>query len=344
MGDRLNLNINPLVSLLTVLFACGKNSVYKSLDVAYRLVQSAVHNQSLEAMFKLTQYLSADRMLSKLHEVSIETTQKLVRTCNRKLKLPKKVILAIDFTEKEYYGNKDHPEVMGSKGGKYVRRYIEVSVVKPALFINVLPVNQLTNDKKALLAQLLDGFQQQYKKTKVALLLLDRGFFTKEVVKFLTERKIPFIMPAVKNKAIQKLVKSYEKEEIKNRIKYEFGATIVNLLFLKVEDEIYIYMTNTRKTPIQTHILYKKRWQIETNFREQNKFTFKTCSKNFNIRYLAFALGGLLFNAWQQTRNILPYTLESYIFKQYLTEELLKLWQKITTRRVIKNIDYLLVA
>lgn len=260
MGDKLDLNINPLVSLLAVLFVCGRNSVYKSLDIAYRVVQSAVHNQSLEAMFKLTGYLSADRMLSKLHEVSVGDTQKLIKKCNRRLKLPKSVILAIDFTEKEYYGSKDHPEVMGSKGGKYVRRYIEVSVVKPTLFINALPVNQLTNDKKTLLAQLLDEFQQQYKKTEIRILLLDRGFFTKEVVKLLTERNIPFIMPAIKNKAIQKLVKKYEKEEIQNRIKYEFGTVTVNLLFLKSKPVI----PKSRKRNIRLHDQHKKNTTTST--------------------------------------------------------------------------------
>jgi len=344
MDKKLDLNINPLVSLLAVFISCGKNSVYKGLDVAFRLLQSAVHKKSLEAMFKLTGYLSADRMFGRLHEISAESTRRLIKECNRKLKLPKKVVLAIDFTEKEYYGSKNHPEIMGSKGGKYVRRYIEVSTVKPALFINALPVDQLTNDKKELLTQLLDGFHRQFKKTKIELLLLDRGFFSKKVVQLLTEKNIPFIMPAVKNKAIKKLVKSHEKKEIQNRIRYEFGETTPNLLFLKIEEDTFVYMTNTRKTIIQTHILYRKRWQIETNFREQNKFTFKTCTKNFNIRYLAFTIAGLLFNAWQLTKNKLQYQPESYLYKQLLIEEILKLWQKITTRSVIKNIDYLLVA
>lgn len=344
MSDKLRLNINPLVSLLAVLFCCGKNSVYKCLDVAYRLVQSAVHNQSLEAMFKLTQYLSADRMLSKLHGVSVENVQSLITKRNNKLKLPKKVTLAIDFTEKEYYGDKNHPEVVGSKGGKYVRRYIESSIVKPALFLNALPVNQLTNDKEMLLNELLNSFVESYKKTIINLLLVDREFFTKKVVKLLAERKIPFIMPAIKNKAIKRLIEAYKKGEIKNRIKYKFGTTTVNLLFLKVEDETLVYVTNTKKTPLKAHLLYSKRWQIETNFREQNKFTFKTKSKNFNIRYLAFALGGLLFNAWQLTRNVLPYTLESYLFKQYLLDDLLTLWQRISKKEVIKSVSYFLLA
>lgn len=344
MSNRLNLNINPLVSLLTGIISCRSNSVYKCLDIAYRLVQSAIGNQSLEAMYKLTQYLSADRMLSKLHTISAENIQELTNKCNKKLKLPRKVILAIDFTEKEFYGDKNYPEIMGSKGGKYVRRYIEVSTAKPALFINALPVNQFTNDKETLLTSLLNQFYEQFSKTKIELLLLDRGFYTKDVVRSLTQRKIHFIMPAIKNKAINKLAKQYEKGEIKDRIKYRFGKTQVYLTFIKIEDETYVSMTNTRKNPLKIHLLYKKRWQIETNFREQNKFTFKTCSTNFNIRYLSFIIGGLLFNAWQLTRNTLIYKPESYLFKQLLTDELLTQWQTLTKRRIIKSLDYFLPA
>ena len=215
--SKLNLNINPLVALLIPFFVCGKNSVYKTRDIAYRLIQSALECKSLEAMFKLTGYLSPDRVLDKLHTIPSERTQKLITKCNRKLRLPKRVILAIDFTEKEYYGDKNHLGVIGSKGGKYVRRYIEVSTVKPALFINAFPVNQFTNNKKKLLVQLLDGFEEFYN-SKIKLLLLDRGFYSKEVVQLLSEKNIKFLMPAVKNKAIVKLIEQFEKGEINSKM------------------------------------------------------------------------------------------------------------------------------
>jgi hypothetical protein len=343
MKKRLNLNINPLVALLTPFFVCGKNSVYKAKDFAYRLIQSGIEHQSLEAMFKLTGYLSADRVLDKLHKVSEKRIQRLITNVNKNLKLPKKVILAVDFTEKEYYGDKNHLGIIGSKGGKYVRRYIEVSTVKPALFVNAFPVNQFTNNKSKLLTSLIEGFYDSYT-SKVDLLLLDRGFFTKEVVKLLTDRKVKFLMPAVKNKAIVKLVEKFEQGEIPDRIRYSFGGTRTNLLFFKTEEETLIYMTNTRYSPLRAHVLYRKRWQIETNFREQNNFIFKTTTQDFILRYLAFALGGLLFNAWQLTRNSVLYTMESYLFKKVLVEEVLRLWRESTNKEVIKSLDYLLVT
>lgn len=344
MSKKSYLNINPLVLLLSGLVSCGRNSVYKVLDIAYRLIQAALENQSLEAMYKLTRYLSADRMLDKLHKISYEEISSLIDKANRKLQLPRKVMLAMDFTDKDFYGDKNHPEIMGSKGGKYVRKYLEISTVRPALFINALPVNQLTNDKKTLITGLLDAFYARFKKTAIDLLLLNRGFFAKEVVELLVKRKISFIIPAVKNQAIKKLIEQYKTGKIKDKIQYQFGNVQVYLTFIKVDDDVLVYMTNSRRSPMSIHILYKKRWQIETNFREQNKYLFKTCTLNFNVRYLAFVIAGLLFNIWQITRNKLCYKPESYVFKQLLLEELLRLWQTISKRSVVKTIDYFLLA
>lgn len=232
-NKKLNLNINPLVILLTNLISCGKNAVYKAKDIAYRIIQSALDNQSLEAMFKLTKYLSADRMLKHLHNITKDKTKKLIKQGTAKLILPKSVSLAIDFHEKEYYGDKNHTEVIGSKAGKYVRRFIELSCISPPLFLNALPVTIFNNNKVRLVKQFLNGFKASFPKSNIGLLLIDRGFFTKAVVNCLVKRKVPFIMPALRNKAIQKLIDQYKQGKLNQRIRYKFGYYYVTLAFFE---------------------------------------------------------------------------------------------------------------
>lgn len=343
MNSKYITNINSLVLLLSSLFVCGSNSVYKAYDIACRIVQSAAKERSLEAMHKLTKYLSADRVLERLHTLSKEDIRSLVKPSLKGVKFPRKVKLAIDFTDKQYYGNKNHPEVMGSKGGKYVRKYIEVSTVSPPLFIDSLSVDQLTHNKVDLITQLIDGFYAAFPKIGIELLLLDRGFFAKEVVGYLMLQRIKFIMPAVKHKPIKELAKLFEKGKIPEKIKYKFGDYYVNLVFIKFDKEVYVYMTNTNKGSAETAWLYRRRWQIETNFREQNNFLLKTKTTNFTIRYLTFVISGLLFNLWQLARRIVPYTLESYIFKQYLFDELLTIWQQ-QSGVVVKTLQFYLPA
>jgi hypothetical protein len=342
-ANKLDLNINALVSKLTNLFKCGKNSVYKSSSIALRLVQSAVHNQSLEAMYKLTGVLSADRMLDRVKEIDFETVDKLIKQENKKLKLPKQVSLAVDFNEKEYYGDKNHFDVIGSKGGKYVRKYAELSCISPPLFLKSRPINQFNNSTHKVVKDFIDDFKTKHPKSNIKEIFVDRAFFNKKVIQYLVENNVPFVMPAIKDKAISKLVAQFKEEKLKSKIKYKFGEVTITLAFVKVKDEIYVYATNTNYTPVKLMVLYTKRWQIETNFREQNKFSIKTTTTNFKIRYLIFVLAGLLFNAWQLTRSKYKHIQESYLYKQVLIEEILKNWQK-TTRRVIKKIDYFLLA
>lgn len=322
--------------MIACLVGCGKNAKYKAKDFACRLIESALENQSLEAKYQLTNFLSADRVLEKLHEIKYEQIQTIIAKINKNLLLPKRVTLAIDFTDKLFYGCKKLIDVIGTKGGNYARRFIEIGVVKPALFINAFPVNMLTNNKVKLISQLVDGFNHVYTKTKIGLLLLDRGFFTKAVVKYLVENKINFIMPAVKNRKIKYLVEACMNVGRNVTLEYYFGETKVYLVFVRIDNEILTYMTNTRFNPIKVHLLYKKRWQIETNFREQNNFEFKTKTLDFNARYFAFVLAGLLFNLWRLMRNG---KIQSYLFKQALTNELKVLWNQ-----KIENEDYEPVA
>ena len=326
MEKRCKIPINPLVLLIASLIEHGLNATYKAKDYALRLIESALENQSLEAKYQLTKMLSADRVLKKLHAIKFEQIQNLVTNVNKKLKLPKKVILAIDWTDKLFYGCRNFKEIIGTKGGKYARRFYEVSIVKPALFINAFPASMLTNNKVKQIAQLIDGFKAMYKKTKIELLLVDRGFYAKKVVKYLVENKIRFIMPAKKIGQIKWIAEACMFEKNSITLDYLFGETSVYLVFIKIDDEVLVYMTNTRFNPLKVHLLYKKRWQIETNFREQNNFEFRTCTLDFNARYFAFILAGLLFNSWQLMRNG---KIQSYLFKQEVMNELKSLLYKI---------------
>lgn len=336
MKNRCKININPLVLLIASFIECGKNATYKAKDFAYRLIESALENQSLEAKYQLTKMISADRVLEKIHAIRFEQIQNLVTNVNKKLKLPKRVTLAIDWTDKLFYGCKEYADVIGTKGGKYARRFYELSIVKPALFINAFPANMFTNNKVKQIAQFIDGFKAMFNRTKIELLLVDRGFFTKAVVKYLVENKIRFIMPAQKNKQIKYIAEACMFLKKSVALDYMFGETKVYLIFVKIDGEVLVYMTNTKFSPLKVHLLYKKRWQIETNFREQNNFEFKTQTLDFNARYFAFVLAGLLFNLWQLMRNG---KIQGYLFKQALMNELKGLWNNI-----IKLEDYEPVA
>lgn len=322
---RVDVAISPLITLIESFILCGKNATYKSYLIAARIIETAVQGLSFEALYELNKCLSPDRVLEKVHNFSEEKVMKVIANGTKKVKLPRSVIAAIDFHDKEYYGDKKHKQVMGSKGGKYVQRFIELSIVKPALFINAVMVDQFTNNKVKLITQLIDGFKILHEKTKIELLLLDRGFFTKAVVRYLVENKIKFIMPAVKNREIKYIAEGCINIQESVTIEYQFGESNVYLIFVKIDGEVLVYMTNTKFNPLKIYMLYKKRWQIETNFREQNKFLVQTTTRNFVARYLLFSIAGLLFNAWQLKRIGIS-NLRGYAFRKEIENALGFCW------------------
>ena len=165
-----------------------------------------------------------------------------------------------------------------------------------------------------LLNALISNFKATFSKTKIDLVLLDRGFFSKEVVNYFCSNNLDFLMPTVRNKQIKKLISKFLEGKSSSKIKYKFGENLVNLYFIKNDNDAYVFITNKNTTVSKICKLYKLRWNIETNFREQNNFTFKTKTLNFMIRYFNFVLGGLLMNLWKLYRLVLS-GFESYLFK-----------------------------
>ena len=161
--------------------------------------------------------------MSYLHKLNFDKIQNLIEKINSKIKLKRKVILAIDFSDKIFYGNKNNSNTIGSKGGKQVLRFIQLSSCNPNYFLNSFKVNPFTNDKKLLINALISSFRAIFSKTKIDLVLLDRGFFSKEVINYFCLNNLDFLMPAIKNKQIKKLILKFLEGKLPSKIKYKFG-------------------------------------------------------------------------------------------------------------------------
>ena len=307
-------HLNLLVECLNQFFKIGLNSKYKSENYSKRVIETCIKNTSFEEEHKKSKIISSDSILSYLHKLTFDKIQNLIEKINSKIKLKRKVILVIDFSDKVFYGDKNNSNTIGSKGGKQVLRFIQLSSCSPNYFLNSFKVNPFTNNKKLLLNALISNFKATFSKTKIDLVLLDRGFFSKEVVNYFCLNNLDFLMPAVKNKQIKSLISTFLEGKSPSKIKYKFGLNLVNLYFIKNDNDAYVFITNKNTTVSKICKLYKLRWNIETNFREQNNFTFKTKTLNFMIRYFNFVLGGLLMNLWKLYRLVLS-GFESYLFK-----------------------------
>ena len=58
------------------------------------------------------------------------------------------------------------------------------------------------------------------------------------------------------------------------------------------------WITNMTKVSSKLALLYRKRWGIETGYREKNKFRIITTTRNHVIRFLFFTIAVLFYNMW----------------------------------------------
>lgn len=218
--------------------------------------------------------------------------------------LNSKVDIAIDTTEDLYYGDKTDPMVVGTKpqkGTSRAYRYATLTIVEPGrrFTVKVIPMDKAT-PKADVVFQLL---QYAKERIKIGTVFLDRGFYSTDVILALNSMGIPFVMPAVLNDRVKRLMRGREAPKIipmQIGNKRKASANLVIAMGREMEKRGYITNFDVdRKRTRQIVHLYSKRWGIETSYRVKKEFRAKTTSKNYVIRLFYFLYSVCLYNLWQ---------------------------------------------
>jgi hypothetical protein len=316
----------------TLSFLIGKNATYQKIDIIKIILYASIRNLSIEAaseeLITLSQaeICSPDVVQRRIHQKQekeilkdFKKTQQHIYHLLRKMRyLFCRVTLAIDFTDKLYYGDKNDKGVIGTKyqrGTKYCFRYITISIVigKAKITVSALPVKPLS-DKAKLVDQLLTEAKQNI---KINLVLLDRGFFTKDVVEILDKHQLKFLFPVPKNPLVKKMIRQAHKtKKFYNQYKFKKGTFSFSVFFILNPDSeektiwkrYYVFGTNL---PVDNHNryifaeIYRKRWNIETGYRvKKHEFLAITTSKSARYRLFLFLFAIVLYNLWVINRVI----------------------------------------
>jgi len=208
------------------------------------------------------------------------------------------VIVAIDFTDIEWYGEELPFIVKGQakNGTKCFIRFATIAVVEDGkrFTLKVLPVTPLSATEH--IVKELITYVQHF--VSIRVVLLDRGFYSNDVIKQIKEMKVKFVIPAKKSgKVKEKLQEAYENGPMNYTMSK--GETYTLTVIKEDDDMLLPYATNLGETePSIIHELYEHRFGIETQYRMKNKFFGKTCSKKYSIRYTFFILAVALYNLW----------------------------------------------
>ena len=320
----------------SISFIIGKNATYKTIDIIRVIIYASIRKLTVEGSSEELINLgkgvicSPDVVQRRIHqksELEILTAfrKSLDNICNILWKtrlLLHRVTVAIDFTDKLYYGDKNDQGVIGTKyqrGTKYCFRYITLSIVigEVKIVLQALPVKPFS-DKAKLVDRLLSEAE---KKIRINLVLLDRSFFTKDVIQILDKHRLRFLLPVPKNKLIKKMIKqSHKNKNYVSTYKFKQGKKVVGsftvFVILNPDSEekqiwkrYHVFGTNLPVTNSNRQIfaeIYRKRWNIETSFRvEKNDFLAETTSKSYKFRLFLFLVSIILYDLWMITRTMI---------------------------------------
>ena len=238
-------------------------------------------------------------------------------------------MVAIDLTLIPYHGqpSRDKKEIFRGEpksGTTHFHAYATAVVLHKGYRYTLALVRVEYGDSmKQVLQQLLAMVRRRG--VKIRFLLLDKGFFSVEVLRYLLRAGRGFIIPAAvrgrkpKNpktplhglRALLKKKNGYYRETITSGQTKEKPKTSVTVNICVASkhftDEdtgrrrrkrlLYV-VSKVRRTPKEIRELYRKRFGIETSYRQMNEAKIKTCTRDPRLRLLFVGIALVLRNVW----------------------------------------------
>lgn len=151
---------------------------------------------------------------------------------------------------------------------------------------------------------------------RMALILLDREFFSSDVINGLKQLGQTFLMPAVKNPRIKTAIREYASGKRPQISRHTMGSKDRKASFTLVivqapkamvkkaktlEDKYLAFATNIPKSKIRPRRItkmYRDRWGIETGYRNFGQLKPYTVSPSNSARMVMFYFSMLYYNTW----------------------------------------------
>lgn len=182
---------------------------------------------------------------------------------------------------------------------------------------------------------------------KIKCLLLDRAFFNVPVVEFLQQEELPFLMPVMFRgrrpkkrrkptglRWIKRQPAGWYQHTMKNKKKQVTVSVCVGYRRHRnrkdgkqVKQKLLFAAWRVKGSPTEIRQRYRKRFGIETSYRQMRQARIYTCTRNPRLRLLFVAVALILRNLWvwiHQTRlaegaeNNLTLHLQRLTFKRML--------------------------
>ena len=192
------------------------------------------------------------------------------------------------------------------------------------------PADAPADSKADVVERLLSRAQQYVDLDEV---LLDRGFYTKEVRAEIDGRGLLYTMPVPKYEPDYQAIKKIRSKEgvdaavnhdVPVGINGEVDHTAEYLYVPATSDEeegnYAVFVTNRDHVDPDEieHVTnsYSRRWDIENQYKSVNAYLPKTSSKDYRVRLFNFTFAALLYNLWRLTDFLVKISMDREIRSQ----------------------------
>jgi len=311
-----------------------------SVDMHERVDFMSVFNKGSKRTSRLvpnkTTYLAKIRNV-KVHDIQVMIDNSIDRFIERLMKLKgliRKITLAFDFTEEEYYGKLINEYVVKGKcknGTNKFFKFLTCNIcIEGQRFTVGFQVWKKGLNKAKYMKKMLKKVQELG--FKIRLVTMDRGFYSQKIFRMLDKQGLKFLVPAKMYEPIKKKVIAYfwkKGKRITTHVigsngKFFTGKLIIYPKEKKISEirreckkngadskeilkHFFVFFTNSPLTRFDLWVkkydkkipgYYKKRWGIETSYRVKNEFAIPTCSRSSSIRTFYFGFKVILYNNW----------------------------------------------
>lgn len=302
--------------ILSVLFAAAAriSSIHETCG---RLAKAPCEETFTAALYP--QLIDVERIK---RQVNAAFGDQMPRALRRRRKRP--LTIAVDLTLIAYYGKHqlDDPRIYRSQAKRGTNSFFAYATAYLVLHGERFTLAVAPVTRSETLKQVLQGLLSVLGKRglKIGLLLLDRGFYSVEVIRYLQQARRPFLMPVVCHgrkadhprgpsasnefKAMKKSGwHTYTlKDSKKNQATVSIGVKRARYKnkhgTRKSETWVYAYWGIAPKRIDWVKDTYRRRFGIETSYRQMNQCRIRTTTKKFHVRFFYVAIGLLLRNLW----------------------------------------------